>query len=298
MEVSGQFHAPAAPCSRLSPWYSLDRRLGGLQSRSGRCGEEKNACPCRESNPECLARSPSPYQLSYPGSSQKILIFMKFGAGTMWVYVEWWNLEATNIKSLYFVFVEFLYAWSYCGSVQSYTRMCWIPAVRSGGAPPCVHHDAWRYVGCLHGSSYSWALRAACIAALTPPVGRSTKISAPFIQNIWFIHTLVVQSLWDSVPLPVSLTDAQTKQQRYTHRPAPELATLCHEQEGLDVLYNLTTLNVSSSSLNITSSPYLCHDITTFTYRICSWVSDLSPWKGFTYDWLLIRRKQWVDFTW
>jgi hypothetical protein len=26
----------------VAPWYSLDRRPGGLQSRSGRCGEEKN----------------------------------------------------------------------------------------------------------------------------------------------------------------------------------------------------------------------------------------------------------------
>jgi hypothetical protein len=29
----------------------MDRRLGGLQSRSGRGGEEKNSRPCRESNP-------------------------------------------------------------------------------------------------------------------------------------------------------------------------------------------------------------------------------------------------------
>jgi hypothetical protein len=28
-----------------SPWYPLDRRLGGLQSRSGRSGEEKNSQP-------------------------------------------------------------------------------------------------------------------------------------------------------------------------------------------------------------------------------------------------------------
>jgi hypothetical protein len=28
-----------------SPWYSLDRRLGGPQSRSGRGGEEKNSQP-------------------------------------------------------------------------------------------------------------------------------------------------------------------------------------------------------------------------------------------------------------
>jgi hypothetical protein len=28
-----------------SPWYPLDRRLGGIQSRSGSGGEEKNAQP-------------------------------------------------------------------------------------------------------------------------------------------------------------------------------------------------------------------------------------------------------------
>jgi hypothetical protein len=27
------------------PWYPLDRKLGGPQSRSGRCGEEKNSQP-------------------------------------------------------------------------------------------------------------------------------------------------------------------------------------------------------------------------------------------------------------
>jgi hypothetical protein len=34
-----------------APWYPLDRRLGGPQSRSGRGGEEKNSQPRRESNP-------------------------------------------------------------------------------------------------------------------------------------------------------------------------------------------------------------------------------------------------------
>jgi hypothetical protein len=28
-----------------NPWYPIDRRLGGLQSRSGRGGEEKNSQP-------------------------------------------------------------------------------------------------------------------------------------------------------------------------------------------------------------------------------------------------------------
>jgi hypothetical protein len=34
-----------------SPWYPLDRRLGGPQSRSRSGGEEKNSQPRRESNP-------------------------------------------------------------------------------------------------------------------------------------------------------------------------------------------------------------------------------------------------------
>jgi hypothetical protein len=45
MEMSGQLHAPAALHQGKSPWYPLDRRLGGPQSRSGRGGEEKNSQP-------------------------------------------------------------------------------------------------------------------------------------------------------------------------------------------------------------------------------------------------------------
>jgi hypothetical protein len=36
MEVSGQLHAPAALLPGKKPWYPLDRKLGGPQSRSGR----------------------------------------------------------------------------------------------------------------------------------------------------------------------------------------------------------------------------------------------------------------------
>jgi hypothetical protein len=45
MEVSGKLHALTAflPCKK--PWYPLDRRLGGPQSRSGLSGEEKNSQP-------------------------------------------------------------------------------------------------------------------------------------------------------------------------------------------------------------------------------------------------------------
>jgi hypothetical protein len=45
MEVSGQLHAPAGLPQGKSPLHLLDRRLGGPQSRSGRCGEEKNSKP-------------------------------------------------------------------------------------------------------------------------------------------------------------------------------------------------------------------------------------------------------------
>jgi hypothetical protein len=45
MEVSGQLHALAALPHVKGPWYPLDRRLAGPQSRSGRGGEEKNSQP-------------------------------------------------------------------------------------------------------------------------------------------------------------------------------------------------------------------------------------------------------------
>jgi hypothetical protein len=45
MEVSGQLHVPAALPPGRSPRYPLDRRLGGLQNRSGCCGIEKNPLP-------------------------------------------------------------------------------------------------------------------------------------------------------------------------------------------------------------------------------------------------------------
>jgi hypothetical protein len=49
-----------------SPWYPLDKKLIGPQSRSGRCGVENISCPCLELNPGPPATSPSLYRLSYP----------------------------------------------------------------------------------------------------------------------------------------------------------------------------------------------------------------------------------------
>jgi hypothetical protein len=47
------------------PQYPLDRRLGGPQSRSGRCGEEKNLLPLP--GIETRLSSLSLYRPSYPG---------------------------------------------------------------------------------------------------------------------------------------------------------------------------------------------------------------------------------------
>jgi hypothetical protein len=47
--------------------YSLDRRLGGHQNRSGPCGEQKHlALPGH--NPGCLVHNPSLYRMRYPDS--------------------------------------------------------------------------------------------------------------------------------------------------------------------------------------------------------------------------------------
>jgi hypothetical protein len=66
--VSSQLHTPAAlPLPEILSRYSLDRRLGRPQSRSGHCGEEKKKhFPCRKLNPGRPARSPSLYRLRYP----------------------------------------------------------------------------------------------------------------------------------------------------------------------------------------------------------------------------------------
>jgi len=45
--MSYQLQAPASlfPRKEIAPWYSLCRRLGGPQSRSGRDGEDKKSNP-------------------------------------------------------------------------------------------------------------------------------------------------------------------------------------------------------------------------------------------------------------
>jgi hypothetical protein len=55
MEVSGRLHASAAvPPGIKPPCYSLDRRLGEPQIRSGRGGEEKNSYPLSGLEPSII----------------------------------------------------------------------------------------------------------------------------------------------------------------------------------------------------------------------------------------------------
>jgi hypothetical protein len=60
------------------PWYPLNRRLGGPQSRSGRGGEEKNFQPLTGLEPPPPSSSPWPsaIPLSYPISIIIIIIII------------------------------------------------------------------------------------------------------------------------------------------------------------------------------------------------------------------------------
>jgi hypothetical protein len=72
MEVSGQLYTTAAlHPGKKSPWYPLDRRLGGPQGHSGHSGLEKNSQPLPEiepQDPDGPVCSPELYELSYHGS--------------------------------------------------------------------------------------------------------------------------------------------------------------------------------------------------------------------------------------
>jgi hypothetical protein len=66
MEVSCQLHAPAIFPRGKSPWYPLNRRLGGLQSWSGRVGEEKNSQPLPRLEPPIIQPVAQRYNTELP----------------------------------------------------------------------------------------------------------------------------------------------------------------------------------------------------------------------------------------
>jgi hypothetical protein len=67
MKVSGQLHALAALPRGKDPRYPLDRR-----SRLDAV-EKRKVLPCRESNPERPALSPSLYRLCYPDPTVQVV---------------------------------------------------------------------------------------------------------------------------------------------------------------------------------------------------------------------------------
>jgi hypothetical protein len=76
---------PLYPQGR-SPWYPLDRMLGGPQSRSGRGGEEKNSQPLPGIEPPIIHSVVSAIPLSYKVNSAlppcQIYIFTSWCLGT------------------------------------------------------------------------------------------------------------------------------------------------------------------------------------------------------------------------
>jgi hypothetical protein len=65
MEVIIQLHEPR---------YPYHRRLGEHQREYGRSGVEKNLLPLPAIEPRLPARSPSLYQLSYPGPFIELIV--------------------------------------------------------------------------------------------------------------------------------------------------------------------------------------------------------------------------------
>jgi len=67
--VSGQLHVPAVFPQAKSPWYPLDRKLGGPQSRSGHNGEEKNSQPLPRLEIPLIQPIDQRYTAELPGST-------------------------------------------------------------------------------------------------------------------------------------------------------------------------------------------------------------------------------------
>jgi hypothetical protein len=96
-----------------SPWYSLDRRLGGPQSRSGGGGggggEEKNSQPPtgnRTQNPDRPARSTALYRLSCHGSHGNV--------GVKWIALaqdelKWRSIVVLMMSSRSIFFLTFVF---------------------------------------------------------------------------------------------------------------------------------------------------------------------------------------------
>jgi hypothetical protein len=82
-----------------SPWYPLDRRLGGPQSRSGRGGEEKKVpISCRDANPRYPSSSSALFDWAIPAPE---LLY-----GCEWNLV--WDVCSTSCHAIFNVISVYL----------------------------------------------------------------------------------------------------------------------------------------------------------------------------------------------
>jgi hypothetical protein len=77
MEVSSQLHALSALFPGKSPWYSLNRRLGGPQSWTGCGAEEKNSQPLPEIELSIIQPVAQCYTTELTQTEVKCLTFFK-----------------------------------------------------------------------------------------------------------------------------------------------------------------------------------------------------------------------------
>jgi hypothetical protein len=100
-----------------SPWYPLDRRLGGPQSRSGRRGEEKIPSPRRESNPMTPIFQPVAHRLWFTVSVIIFSIPMRYytfvskmvcGSYLWFVVRPHWSLCCVLVLSVMRLFSQWL----------------------------------------------------------------------------------------------------------------------------------------------------------------------------------------------
>jgi hypothetical protein len=82
--VSGQLHAPASLLRWKRPRHPLNRKLGGLQSRSGRCEEEKSLASTGNWTPaaEPVARLYTDWAIPTP-DGRRLTLWKNYSNGCM-----------------------------------------------------------------------------------------------------------------------------------------------------------------------------------------------------------------------
>jgi hypothetical protein len=99
------------------PWYPLDRRLGGLQNRSGCGGEEKSfPAPAGTRTPDHSARSPALYHWAIPTSRRGSIsgVYNKFLYISQFIHVIDTDTYARSLLSFFSLYIT---QWSFDKSI-------------------------------------------------------------------------------------------------------------------------------------------------------------------------------------